>query len=100
MELIPGEESLAKEKIQNGIFQRDELSPLLLVIAIIPLNQILRKCTGGYKLTKSQKKIHHLMYKDDIELFDKNEQELKTLIQAVRIYSQDIGMEFGIEKYE
>ena len=28
----------------------------------------------------------------------KNEQELETLIHAVRIYSQDIGMEFGIEK--
>ena len=25
--------------------------------------------------------------------------KLKTLIHAVRIYSQDIGMEFGIEKY-
>ena len=25
--------------------------------------------------------------------------ELETLIHAVRIYSQDIGMEFGIEKY-
>ena len=28
----------------------------------------------------------------------KNEKELETLIRAVRIYSQDIGMEFGIEK--
>ena len=25
--------------------------------------------------------------------------ELETLIHAIRIYSQDIGMEFGIEKY-
>ena len=38
------------------------------------------------------------MYMDDIKLFAKNEKELETLIQAVRIYSQDIGMEFGIEK--
>ena len=30
--------------------------------------------------------------------FAKNEKELKTLIHAVRIYCQDIGMEFGIEK--
>ena len=35
---------------------------------------------------------------DNIKLFAKNEKELKTLIHAVRIYSQDIGMEFGIEK--
>ena len=38
------------------------------------------------------------MYMDDIKLFAKNENELETIIHAVRIYSQDIGMEFGIEK--
>ena len=35
---------------------------------------------------------------DDIKLFAKNEKEQEILIHAVRIYSQDIGMEFGIEK--
>ena len=35
------------------------------------------------------------MYIDDINLFAKNEKELETLIQAVRKYIQDIGMEFG-----
>ena len=38
------------------------------------------------------------MYMDDIRLFVKNEKELETLIDAVRIYRQDIGMEFGMEK--
>ena len=38
------------------------------------------------------------MYMDDIKLFAKNEKELVTLILVVKIYSQDIGMEFGIEK--
>ena len=38
------------------------------------------------------------MYMDNIGLFAKNEKELKTLIQIVRIYSQDIKMEFGIER--
>ena len=35
---------------------------------------------------------------DNIKLFAKNKIELETLIQTVRIYSQDRGMEFGIEK--
>ena len=61
------------------------------------LNHILRKCTTGYKLSKSQK-ISHLIYIDDVKLFAKNEKELETLIEVVRIYSQDIGIEFGIEK--
>ena len=38
------------------------------------------------------------MYMDDIKLFAKNKKELETLIHAVRIYSQDIGMESGKEK--
>ena len=38
------------------------------------------------------------MYMDDIKHFPKYKKELETLIQAVRLYSQDIEMEFGIEK--
>ena len=38
------------------------------------------------------------MYMDDIKLFAKNEKELETLIHVVRIYSQVIRMDFGIEK--
>ena len=38
------------------------------------------------------------MYMNDIKLFAKNEKELETLIHAVRIYSQYLGMESGIEK--
>ncbi len=45
-----------------------------------------------------KEKINHLMYMDDIKLFAKNEKELETFIHTVRIYNQDIGMEFGIEK--
>ena len=39
------------------------------------------------------------MYMDDIKQLAKNEKVLETLIHAIRIYSQNIGMEFGIEKY-
>ena len=42
--------------------------------------------------------MNHLMYMVNIKLFAKNEKESKTLIHAVRIYSEDIGMECGIEK--
>ena len=63
---------------------------------MMPLNHILRKCTAAYKLSRSQEKINHLMYK---KLFTKNEKKkMKTLIHTVRTYSQDIRMEFDIEK--
>ena len=97
VELTAGGKSLAETKIQRGIFLGDALSLLLFIIAMMPLNHILRKCTAGYKLNGSQEKINYQMYMDDIKLFTKNE-KLETLIHTIRIYSQDIGMEFGIEK--
>ena len=98
VELTAGGRSLAEVKIQRCIFQGDTLSPSLFIIAMMPLNHILSKCTAGYKLSRLQEKINRLMYMDDIKLFAKNVKELETLIHAVRIYSQDVGMEFGIEK--
>ena len=38
------------------------------------------------------------MYTDNIKLVAEKEKELKTLIQAIRTFSQDIKMESGIEK--
>ena len=71
VELTAVGRSLAEGKVQRGIFQGDALSQLLFIIAILPINHTLRKSIAGYKLSKSQKKINHLMYKDDIKLFAK-----------------------------
>ena len=98
VELTAGRKSFAEVKFQRGIFQEVALSALLFVIAMLPHHYILRKCTAGYKLTQSQEKINNLMYIDDFKLFTKKEKKLETLIHAVIIYSQEIGMEFGIEK--
>ena len=88
IKLTDGGRSLDEAKVQRCIFQGDSLSQLLFIIAMMPLNHILRKCTARYKLGKSQEKINNLMYMDDIKLFAKNKKELETLIHAVRIYSQ------------
>ena len=40
--LTAGGRSIAETKIQRGIFQGDALSPLLFIIAMMPLNHILR----------------------------------------------------------
>ena len=98
VELTAGGKSSAETKIQRGIFQGDAQSPLLFIIATMPLKHILRKCSAGYKLSRSQEKINYLMYMDGTKLFAKNEKELQTLKQVVRIHNPDIGMEFGKEK--
>ena len=38
------------------------------------------------------------MYMDYIKYLAKNEKELETMIQIISIYTQDIKVEFGIEK--
>ena len=37
---------------------------------MMPLNNIHMKCTAGYELSKSQKKINHLMYMHDNKLWE------------------------------
>ena len=93
VELKAGGKGLAGVKIPRGIFQGDAQSPLLFVIAMMPPNYILRKCTASVNC-----KIDHLMYMDSIKLFAKSWKELEALILTVRIYSQDIGIGFGWEK--
>ena len=57
-----------------------------------------QKVRGIYTFTKSQGKVNHLMYIEYVKIFTKAEKKLEVLIQAIRIYSQGIEMEFGIEK--
>ena len=35
---------------------------------------------------------------DDLKLYGKNEREIESLVQTVRIYSEDIAVEFGTQK--
>jgi len=86
-----GGQHLASVNIQRGIFQGDSLSSLLFIICLIPLSVMLREANQGYNLTRTPSgKINHLLYMDDLKLYGKNKSELESLIQTVRLYTQDI----------
>ena len=91
-------EEIGEVKFSRGIFQGDTLSPLMFVIAMIPLTLVLRKMKASYKFSSNGEQINHLMFMDDIKLYAKNESGLDALVQSVRVVSNDIGMEFGVEK--
>ena len=91
MELTCGPETLEEVPIKKGTFQRDALSLFLFLIALIPRTHILG-------INFELETINHLLFMDDLKLFSKNERALDSLIQTVRIFSEDIGMQFGIDK--
>ena len=96
--LCSGNSELDEVEIKRGIFQEDSLSPLVFVLALILLSLILRKTKAAYEFSENKEKINHLLFMDDLKLYSRSEKGLDSLVQTVRIFSEDIEMEFGIEK--
>ena len=97
-ELMVNGEKLGSVKIRRGIFQGDSLSPLLFVLALIPLTFVLRRVKAGYSLGKGRMSINHLLFMDDLKVYGKNANQVDTLVNTIRVFSEDIGMKFGIKK--
>ena len=96
--LTSNEDDLGKVAIKRGIFQGDSFSPLLFVMAMIPLTLILRNVEVGFRFCGSREKVNHLLFMDDLKLYGKDECELERLVGIVKEYSDDIGMKFGLDK--
>ena len=58
----------------------------------------MNKLNTGYELHTTQTKTSHLLYMDYLKLIGKTEEELQKQTKVVRIFSDDIRMEFGLEK--
>jgi len=79
----------------DHIFQGDSFSPLLFCLALVPLTSELATSGYGYKISNTSAPLSNLFYK----LYSKNEQEHIGEMKIVKQFSDDIGMEFGLEKY-
>ena len=94
--LVLDQEMVGFVIIKCGIFQGDSLSPLLFILCLIPLSHLLNESVFGFKIGKEI--INHLLYMDDLKLYGKNDKEIDSLTNTVRIFSQDINMQFGFDK--
>ena len=70
----------------------------MFVLALIPLSLILRNTKAVYEFSESKEKINHLLFMDDLKVYSRSEKRLDSLVQTDCVFSEDVGMEFGIEK--
>ena len=98
-----GQISIPGVKIQRGIYQGDSLSPLLFCLTIDPLSKLLKKQNIGYNLGQckgggEKNIISHLLLMDDLKIYADSDNSLNKLVQTVHRFSQDICMDFGLDK--
>ena len=55
-----------------------------------------RDVKAGYDLGGKMGRVDDLLFMDDLILYSKNERQVDTLVHTLRVFSEDIGMQFGI----
>ena len=65
---------------------------------LLPLSLILKIANACYKWGKKKYKLNHLLFMDYLKLDAKSEEQTKTLVRTVYLFSTDICMEFWIKK--
>ena len=73
--LLSGKNRLEKINKKRGIFQGDFLTPLLLVVALIPVTVILRTMKQGNSFGKEKERLNHLLFIDDLKLYGSNDND-------------------------
>lgn len=97
--LTHNDDQISTEKfaINTGIYQGDCPSGTLFILSLLPLSWLLKESKLGYRITK-EITISHLLFMDDLKLYASNDQQLKSQINIVKTFSDDIRMSFGIDK--
>ena len=63
---------------------------------MVPLTKIPQNVKLGYTL--GDKKINHLFFMNDLEVYGKNKAKIESLVLTVKLIIRDTGMKFGIKK--
>ena len=84
--------------INTGIFQGDSCSGTFFILSLLPLSWLLKQSNLGYRINNMNDVISHLLFMDDLKLYASNDQQLESQIKIVKTFSDDIRMNFGINK--
>ena len=98
LELTSCGQSLGGVHVRREIFQGDSLSPLLFILCMIPMTLVLREVKACYEWDRKQYKVNNLLLMGNLKLFGKSTDQIDSLVQIVYVFSEDIGMEFGLKK--
>ena len=85
-----GEMSTPEFEIKTGIFQGDSPAGLFFILCLLPLSWLVSQTRIGYKI--NQRSISHL------KLFSSKDNQLQSLINIVKTFSDNIKMSFGMNK--
>ena len=83
--------------IKSGIFQGNSLPPILFCLSLTPLSSLLNESSYGCEI--QGKKVHHLFYMDDLKTYARNDDQQTGLLKIVKTFSDDIQMEYGLDKW-
>lgn len=67
-------------------------------MALFSLTTMLGRTNTGYLCKNEKQKVNHLLYIDELELIAKSDKELKTQLKIVQQFSDDVQMQFGLDK--
>lgn len=65
---------------------------------MFPLTCLLHETSAGNQLSKEEGKINHLLLMDDVKLHGIDERKIDSVVQTIRIFTNDVGMDFPINK--
>ena len=69
-------------KFRRGLFQGDSLSPLLFSLVVAPLSKLLG-VAGGFGSPYQQAPVTHLLYMDDLKVYEESQAELESTLAVV-----------------
>ena len=70
----------------------------MFVLALIPISLIVRKGKAASEFSQNKEKINNLLFMVDLKLHNRGEKGLDSVVQTVRVFSEDVGIDFGIGK--